>query len=267
MKKDDILRVLEENRIQAFEVETGLDVGCDILLKDCSLNKFTNFCHSIGKEIAFYEVTYIGLEDYIVDEHETHERIERIISSKLESCYFGDIELSTEDFKEEINQKMQEICKHNSAVVKRIAALNEAEVWIADVYVIYDGVQVGVRLTSEYMDDYPMAFEIEDALEESVTELISDKISRYEVNESSHYERLMREMEEQRNQEKEQRKKAMTEIEEFIEEDTSLLECTNQKLRHAYAKQIAEEYSTKFDVAIRIGDVEVIADKIYKRLK
>ena len=59
----------------------------------------------------------------------------------------------------------------------------------------------------------------------------------------------------------------MLDVRNYIEDDQSLLDCTNQRLRRAYARRIAKEFSEKLDVSVLIGDVEVIAEEIYKKNK
>lgn len=59
----------------------------------------------------------------------------------------------------------------------------------------------------------------------------------------------------------------MAEIRDFIENDDALLSCKNHKLRHAYAKKIAEQYTEQSEIQIFIGDVEAVADELYEKLR
>lgn len=266
MVRSDVLRTFQKNNISAFEVMTGLDIDCDVILKDCDLMGFVEFCHSINKNIVFYQFLDLELEDYIVDEDNIRNSIKEIIEDKLEdNCY--DEPLTVSDFDDEINKKMHAIHQHNIEVKKRVTALKQVEILFASIYVIYDGMQVGIKLDNDYMDDYPMAFEIEENLEADVLGLIEDKLSMYEIDDASRFERWEMEREQKRIEEKEKRDKALDEICNFVTNDISLRNCTNQKLRHAYSKQIAEEYSEKYGVLITIGSAEAVVEEIYRKLK
>lgn len=272
MKEKEILGKLYENQIDVFPVKTGLDSECDVVLENSNIDEFIRFCNLTNNKVAFCEIAHIELEDYVVDEDEIREKIYEAVAEKLEESYFDEgRELTVDDFKDEINKMINEICVHNMRVKDKISALNEPEILFADVYVIYNGVQVGVSMRSDYMDDYPMAFEIIEVLRENVEELIAPKLALYEMDSDSYYEKRFeqqqREREEKRRAEREKYQRALLEIEEFIKNDNSLFKCTNRKLRHAYAKRIAEEYSEKYELHITIGDVEVKVDEVYASLE
>lgn len=272
MKEKDILEKLYENQIEVFLVKTGLDVECDVILENNNMDEFIRFCNFTNNKVAFCEMTYVELEDYVVDEDEIREEIREVLEEKLEESYFDEgNELTADNFNDEINKLIKDVQVHNKKVTAKINALNEPEIFFADIYVIHNGVQVGVSMHSNYMEEYPMAFEVMEEMKENIEELIVPKLALYEMDRSSYFEKMVeqrqREREEQRRAEREKYQKTLLEIEVFIKNDASLSKCTNRKLRHAYAKRIAEEYSEKCELRITIADVEAKVDEIYESLK
>lgn len=272
MKEKDILKKLHENQIEVFQVKTGLDVECDVVLENNDIDGFIRFCNLTNNKVAFCKVTYVELEDYVVDEDEIRDEIREVFRLKLKESYFDEgNELTTDDFTDEINKLIKDVQVHNKKVTAKINALIEPEIFIADIYVIHRGVQVGVSMYSDYMEKYPMAFEVVEEMKENIEELIVPKLALYEMDRSSYFKKLVEqrqhEKNEQRRAEREKYQKTLLEIEVFIKNDASLSKCTNRKLRHAYAKRIAEEYSEKSELRITIADVEAKVDEIYESLK
>lgn len=271
MNGKDILEKLHQNQIEIFPVKTGLDADCDIILDGNNLDEFVRFCNSINNRIAFCEITYIELEDYVVDKDSLIEAIKDTISDKLERTYFErENELNLDDFYDEINIISQRIDAHNESVRQKITALKEPEIFFADVYVIYNGVQVGVSMSSDYMDNYPIAPQLAEILKDEIISLITPKLSSCEIDRITYLnqeaEQRQHEWEEQERLEKEHRQEIMDKIETFIENDTSLLECTTKQSRRAYAKRLSKIYSEKYNMRIAIIDLETMVNDIYEAL-
>lgn len=262
MIKADILKTLEMNELKVFEVMAGLDVDCDVVLKDCDVAGFLKFCDSINSDVVFCHFLDLELEDYLIDENHIRETIIEIVEDK-----YQDTGLSIEDFENEISEKMNDIQKYNAKVRKKFSELRQKEILFASIYVVYNGMQVGINLYNDHMEGYPMAFEIEEGLEKDILELIEDKTTIYETDGGSRYECWEKEWEQRRIEEKEKREQALVEIRDLVANDASLCNYTNQRLRHAYSKKIAEQYSEKYDVQITIGSVEAVVEECYKRLK
>lgn len=287
MKDKEILDILRKNNIEMFPVRSSLDVDCDVVLDSENLNDFIKFCNLINNRIAFYEILYIELDDYKVDEDEVRELTEGIISERIEESYFeyGN-ELKLEDFREEIHKVVEKVKTHNKKVCQKINALNEPEVFSADIYVIYNGVSVGVRLMSDYMKDYPMTNEVMDNLEVDVISLIEPKILMHIIDKDTYYaqeeerrnqkrererqeweeqaEREQKEWEEKRRLDIEKYENAMQEIEKNLWNDKSLMECTTKKSRHIYAKKLSRECSERYDMYITISDLEILVNDVYE---
>ena len=60
---------------------------------------------------------------------------------------------------------------------------------------------------------------------------------------------------------------AIEEIQALLKSDDKLMQCTNGKLRHAYARDLAYMFSDKFDCNITIGAVDSLVEMEYKRRK
>lgn len=62
-------------------------------------------------------------------------------------------------------------------------------------------------------------------------------------------------------------KEAVEQIKLTIQTGDRLMLCTNGKLRRAYARELAKDYSKKYDCTILIGDIEVLVEEEYRRRK
>lgn len=268
MTKKDLLKIFKSKKIQFFEVENILDEDCDIILSSDDYDCFFDFCAMTNSKVAFYNTMYIDEKDYLVDEDAIRESIDEIIYDKISRCYFNDEdELNIEDFEAEISQIMKQIKKHNESVVRALSTLNDDELFSTDLFAIYNGVQVGIKVFNEtIMNQYLTNTQIEKELEKTVMEVIEKKLSKYEFGEHLHSRSYVN-FEKERKEFEAKQKEALEEAEKFLEQDETIIELTNQKLRHAYAKKIAKEYGERYGAYITISDVEVIIDKLYKDLK
>ena len=103
--------------------------------------------------------------------------------------------------------------------------------------------------------------------EHSFENLVNTIVSEVETL----YNQRVCEREAERNREREEIEKqynsAIKEIKEEVANSNRLLECTNGKLRHAYARDLANKYADKYDIRITIGEVDGIVDLEYKKRK
>lgn len=267
MKVREILDIFEKHNLCYFESNYDIDTDTDITLKNDSLEEIIKFCKTTNNNTIFYNIEEVALSDFIIDEESVIDEIVAIITKELDDCYFNDSpQLSIKDFNKEISAILKEIREHNNTAQKRIALFKEPEALFADIFTIHKGIVVGVRLENELLQEIDFALFTENKIKANITEKIEIKLSNNNCSPKkylSFHDRMIREQ----NEKRKKIEKILEEIRAFIENDDSLLECTNQTSRHAYSKKLADEYSQKNNEQITISSVEAIANEIYKRKK
>lgn len=265
---DDILKRLNSSGIKTYSVLTGLDYDCDIILEKSNVEELIRFCDATGNRVAFYEVIYPELEDYIIDEEEFQGNLACAIEERLEDSYFSDGEsLTISDFSKEIQRARKKVHQRNVSAEEEFSKIQEGEFLYLSIYVIHNGVQVGIVLKNDRMQSCSLNNDADEILEQILEMEINPKISAKELDEETRWENFRKRMEEERRQEQEKKRHLMEEIKQKIEEDPSVIECTNGRLRHAYAKKLAAQYTEQHGLNIFIGDVEDVVNQRYRYLK
>lgn len=265
---DDILKRLNTSGIKTYSVLTGLDYDCDIILEKSDVEELIQFCDATGNRVAFYEVIYAELEDYIIDEEEFQGNLVCAIEERLgDSCFLEGESLTISDFNKEIQRARKQVRQRNVNAEKEFSKIREGEFLYLSIYVIHNGVQVGIVLKNDCMQNCGLNDDVDEILEQILEMEIDPKISAKELDEETRWENFRKRMEEERRQEQEKKRYLMEEIKQKIEEDPSVIECTNGKQRHAYAKRLAVQYTEQHGMTILIGDVEDIVNQRYRHLK
>ena len=182
MKKEDVLNILSDNSLKAFEVEFGLDENRDILLSECNIDQFIDFCKSIGINIVFFEMYFVEKSDFILDEDEMREKLRELVEEKVREYHFYDSDLDTKIFSKDIDATIKKLHKHNIDIEKVISSLDDTEILCGSIFAIYNGLRVGIELNSGTMDNYPMSLEFGSILAKEMLDTIIPKIEEYEIN-------------------------------------------------------------------------------------
>lgn len=265
MKKIELLNLLEDRKIQAFESNTELDPDTDIILTESNVEEFIRFCKTVNSNIAFYNMKFWEEEDYVVDEDEFQSIIEEKIMEALPCYYAQDDEiLSLEDFSENIELQMKEVSKHNEKAREQLEKVN-GEAAFVDVFVPYQGIQVGIQMYNPVMDGILFAPQIIENLDEFVELVVENKKEERQLDDISLYRKRAKELEEQKRSLEDKHRDAMIEIGDYMEEDDEILRCKNKSLRRGYSRKIAKQFSDKYEIKITINEVEYITEEIYHK--
>jgi len=264
----EVLEKLHKNGLSTYSVLTGIEEEYDIVLSDSRLDEFVRFCDEIGNKVVFYQVDYVELEDYLVDEEIFRVSLESLIEEKIKETYFlEDDSLSLLDFQEEIRQALKRVRQRNTVARREYSKIKEGEYLQLSIFTLFNGVQVGIVLNNSCMEHEALEGDVEDLLEEIFEATILPIIEEKRLGEEERWERFKQQMEEERKQEREKKQAVLKEIEEMIHEDESIADYTNGKQRHAYAKRVSEQYTERYGMPIRIGEVEDIVTQRYRQIK
>ena len=257
MLKETVVKMFEQNNIAAFEVSNGLDPKTDIILSDCSIENFIKFCNSASKNLVFYQALEFDIDDYLVDEEEFKTDIISIIQDRLDEDKEVYESLTVEDFETEINNKIKEIHIHNIESKNKLSKMKQPEIQYASVYTFYDNKRVGIMFDDDFMEDYPMAYEIRESLTRNISSLIEDKLIECEEE---------WDLKEEQKKEK-RREEILEDVCTYISNNINATNCKNRILRHGFSKQIAEKYKRKYDINIPINVIEALVEEEFQNLK
>ena len=76
-----------------------------------------------------------------------------------------------------------------------------------------------------------------------------------------------RRLEEEREEYQRRHTTALNEIQAELNTSNYIYTCTNNKLRHAYAKDLASKYSQKYNIHITIGSIDNLVERTFKERK
>ncbi len=258
------LKLCETNGIMAFKVTTELD-ETDIILDTEDINVFIELCNCYGAKCVFYYYVLQQKDDYELDEDKLKHHIEDIINSdkiRYEYNFFG-----TNDDVIDVDYLLEKYLNRIDSIIEKQNELLEKKVWgtplILEAFIPYNGDRIGIQILNDEVENEADLTWDGKLMKKIDKELEEDIIAMYEENSRNNAELRAKEHEET----KKRYEAAILEIKEILKESNRLLTCTNGKLRHAYARDLANEYSEKYDCYITIGEVDVFVEEEYRRQK
>lgn len=248
----EFLQLCKNNGVKAFKVLECLDFEKDVILDTEDIEELFRLCNSCNEKIVFYSQSI----NYDTSESET-DAIKREIKTMIQrksvaySNGIFDRLITEEEFDEMVEKRTDEIKQH----VALGASVGSDATF--DAFISHYGERIGVVFSGE--DDYG-----EDTGE--FMKRLADKIMKeLDVLYEQRVDEMHAEFEKERKQREENHKNAVNAIKEEVSSSDRILECTNAKFRHAYAKELAASYAEQYDVHITIGEVDIIVDLEYKR--
>lgn len=260
VNEETLLQLCKDNGVEAFEVLEGLDFDTDIILNTDDIEEVFRLCRCYNEKAVFYSYT-VDTNENALAENAIEQRISGLVEKKsfaYNTRSWLDREITSEDIDNVIEKHAEEIKK---IVLMHTEEKEEINSIALDVFISHYGDRMGVSIcveAEENTDTY-----IESSINKLVDIIVAeiDVLNRQRIDErNAEYERERKEREERYNE-------AIIAIKAEISNGDRILECTNGKFRHAYARDLASKYSELYDIGITIGEVDVIVDLEYKSRK
>ena len=260
VNEETLLQLCKDNGVEAFEVLEGLDLDTDIILSTDDIEEVFRLCRCYNEKAVFYSYTVDTNENALAEK-----TIEQKISVLVEKKSFAyntrswlDREITSEDIDDAIERHAEDI--------KKIALMNTEEKQqinsiTLDVFISHYGERMGVSIYVEAEENET------DYNESSIDKLVDTIVEEIDILNRQRIDERNTEYERKRNEREKRYNEAITAIKAEISDNDKILECTNGKLRHAYARDLATKYSEQYDIGITIGEVDVIVDLEYKKRK
>ena len=258
------LELCKVNGVKPFKVTTELD-DTDILIDTEDVNDFFDVCKCYGVKCVFYSYIQQTKENYELDKERLIKHIEEFVnSSDIRVRYnpfgFDDDVIDFEFLLEKYEARIEEIIEEQNKLMKNYK-------WgtplMLEVFMSCNGDRIGITMFNNEADEKTELKWNAKLIEELEKELKEDIAVMYEENSKNRAEMREKELEETNHRYNE----AIEEIKTILKTSEKLMECTNGKLRHAYARDLANDYSEKYDCYITIGEVDVFVDEEYKKRK
>lgn len=251
--------------LKPFKVTTDLDYDTDIILDTEDISAFFELCECYGTKCIFYSFINQTKDAYELDKGNLISRLREQIDIEGIRYHYDPYGYNDEDI--DFNALIEKYSFVIDEIIENQNDLLEAHTWgtplMLEVFISVSGDRIGMTIFTEdnsiinqFKSNEDVFKELKCNIEEEIT-FFYKETSRYKAE---NYERENKEREERYNQ-------AIEEIKEVIQTSEKILDCTNAKLRHAYAKELANEYAEKYDCYITIGEVEVFVDEEYKKNK
>jgi len=264
MNEKALLMICKKHNMKAFKVTSGLDEDTDIILDTEELEYLFEVCKCYDVKCLYYHFIMSSKEDFLLNRDKVQNHIDNMIS-ELGNEYnsfttYDTINIDVNAVMEKYDEEIVELINKQNAELNQISFDKPL---IMDIFFSNHGDRIGVTL---YNDDIDLQEEYlwhHGRLKEFERRIHKDILNQYETAR----EEMKRERELQIRQKEERRLEAISEITTILTDNPRLYLCTNGKLRHAYAKELAEEYSKKYECYVAIGDVDVLVDQEYRRIK
>lgn len=260
VNEETLLQLCKDNDVEAFEVIEGLDLDTDIILNTDDIEEVFRLCRCYNEKAVFYSYT-VDTNDNNLAQKAIEQRVSVLVEEKsfaYNTRSWLNREITSEDIDNAIEKHTEDIRKIALIQTEERDQINSITL---DVFISHYGDRMGVSTcveTEENEGGYTES-SIDKLVDTIVAEI--DIVNRQRIDKrNAEYEKECKEREERYNA-------ALAAIKEEISGSDKILECTNGKLRHAYARNLANRYSEQYDIGITIGDVDVIVDLEYKRRK
>lgn len=240
-------------------------------------------CECYNAKCVFYWYDELTEEDYKVDKETLLNYVEKVIDRRKATTYrrqgfnrggvdvdlfMSGYEQCDDDFDsvidmdsllKEYDKKIDEVVEKQKEQIKKF---EWGTTIILEVFIAYDGQRIGISLSEEddLFSELKSTEELVEELDEEIENRINDLYDEYSRKQDEIYERHIEER-------KTRYKEAVEQIKLTIQTGDRLMLCTNGKLRRAYARELAKDYSKKYDCTILIGDIEVLVEEEYRRRK
>ncbi|MBQ8798393.1 MAG: hypothetical protein IJZ55_02370 [Lachnospiraceae bacterium] len=251
--------------LATFKVTTELDDETDIVLDTENLEMFFELCKYFDTKCVFYSYTVQNKDSYELDKEELIEHIKEFIDNdelkyKYNPFGFHDDVINSTALLEKYDSKIEEIIEKQKRLLEKCS-------WdkplILEVFISNNGDRIGIIIFDE---DVTTETELKwnaKLIDELDKELEKDIESMY-----AEHSKAKAEMYEKEREDRDKRyNDAIAEIKNILQTSEKILECTNGKLRHAYARDLADEYSERFDCYITIGTIDVFVEEEYRKRK
>lgn len=264
MDEKALLKICEKHNMKAFKVMTGLDEDTDIILDTEDLENLFDVCKCYDAQCLYYHFIMSSKEDFLLNRDKFQTRIDDIISQigKVYNSFttYDVIHIDVSTLMEKYDDEIIKLINRQNNDLNKISFEKPL---VMDVFFSSHGDRVGITIYNDNIDPQEECLWHHKYLEE-FEEKVRKEIHNlyYEARETMKKDREL-----QVKQEQERHSEAMAEIAVLLTDSHRLYLCTNGKLRHAYAKELAEEYSKKYECYVAIGDVDVLVDQEYKRIK
>ena len=264
INEKEFLKICNEKGLKAFKVTTELD-DADIQLDSDELDTFFEVCKCYDVGCVFYSYIQQTKEMYELDREKLVKHIEEfvnrdIIRVRYNPFGFDDDAIDVDVLVEKYEQKIDTIIKKQDKVFDDY---KWGKPMLLEVFMTAHGDRIGITLFNDELQSENELIWKSSVIEELDRELEADIASMYEE-----YSRAKSEKYEKERQERERKHDAaVDEIKDLLVTSDKLMKCTNGKLRHAYAKELTDEFCEKYDCYLTIGEVDVLVESEYKSRK
>lgn len=250
--------------VEPFKVTTELD-ETDIFLDTEDINDFFRVCECYGMKCVFYSYVQQTKETYKLDQEKIIWNIKEFIESEgIRNHYnpfgFADDVIDFDYLIDKYSAKIDEIVEKQNELI-------EAHVWgtplMLEVFISCNGDRIGMTIFNDEIQaqgDLKWNNELIEELKRELEEEIELLYAENSRSKAAMYEKERKEREIRYN-------KAIEEIKTMLQTSDRLMDCTNGKLRHAYARDLANDFSEKYDCYITIGEVDALVEEEYRKYK
>lgn len=261
ISEKDFLDICKLNGLKAFKVTTELD-DTDILLDTDDINVFLEVCRCYSITCVYYSYVEQMREAYEINKDQLMEHIEDFISSneiriRYNPFGFNDDAIELDSLLEKYECKIDEIIDRQSHLIEKCEWGTPLAL---EVFIPHYGDRIGISIFNDSLNVQSELKWYSKLIEDLDEELEKEIAFLYSEN-----NRIKAEQHEKEIQEREKRHdNAIIEIKALLQSSERLMKCTNSKLRHAYARDLADDYSEKYCCYITIGEIDVLVDEEYK---
>lgn len=263
--EETLVRLCKENELIAFQVTTELDEETDIILVSDDITEFFNICKIYNAKCVYYSCVKEGSKQVVFDKEKIMERIKNFISSedmhtKYGSWVYDDYDaIDIPALLEKYSSKVDLLIQKQTTLMTNCSC--DMPLFM-DIFIPVQGCLIGVSLIEnpEKLDEL---VHNNGLLDDLFVEIEQEVAALYVADHERHHEAL----EKERNEVNRRYDQAIKEMQVFLNSDDKLMQYTNGKLRHAYAKDLAYEFSDKYDCNITIGTVDSLVEMVYRKRK
>lgn len=277
----EFLNCCKSKGLKAFKVLTELD-DTDILLDTEDINVFFDVCKCYDVEFIFYSYAELKEKDYILNKEIIMKSIQETINkektirnadsfnfdsnaisyNRFAPPKFDDDSLNLDHLLDKYNTKVDKIIENQNELKEHYEW--DTPLMLEAFIATCTGDRIGIILYNEdepdpdnelYWNDKLIQVLIKE-LEEEITILVNEN----SMNQAEIYEK---ECEEENNR----KLNALAELESDLQTDDLLMDCTNGTMRNAYAKELVNKYSKRYECNIFINEVTALVEKEYKKRK
>jgi len=264
MDYKEMIKGLESNGLNVFEIEDIEFSKDDIVLIDGSIDSFIKFCKVSSSNIVFFSHISVNQDDFDVYVEDIKRKLNSMINDEVTKklCKIPEmppINNSEINFDSQINIKAEEIANKNTELMNKLFGKDEEKTFSTSMFTVYNSDKVGIIVSdnSDCQDIISEGLAVDKEMQEFAHDLVSNYFDQ-------HVDLLINKMEQEQNA---KMQAALAEVKEIISGNNDIKSYTNATLRKSYARKLIEDCERKHGFRVPMWEVELMVTDAYNKTK